>query len=135
MEKNPRLALSRWQKACLILTLVFSVSYLLAYFQRPSFIPTGADSLLPVLISLLVVWSPLGFFWMGLHATSSISASILGFLNLGAGLAGFFASGYPKVVSVLFLLVAAFYYFYSTKTWKAYEAFWFNAWERKAAGH
>jgi hypothetical protein len=118
--------LIRWQKACLVITVILSVPGIIALFQTPSFLPTDSNNLLVVLIGLVVMWTPLILYWIGLRATSSISASILGMLQFGAGIFTILTPEYPKVASVIFLLTAIFYYLYSTRTWQVYEVFWFN---------
>ena len=124
MDDDPRGLVSRWQKACLAITLIFTAPYLIAFFQKRYMLPRGADDLLSTAVGILVFWSPLIFHWIGLRATSSISASVLGMLYFGGALFGILTPGFPKIYTLLFFLMAVFYYFYSTKTWQAHELSW-----------
>jgi hypothetical protein len=97
-------------------------------------LPRGANALLPIFISLIILWSPLVCYWLGLRASSSVSASILSMMNFGAGLFGILTPESSKLVAVALIFVGVFYYFYSTKTWQAYEIFWFNEQRQKLLG-
>jgi hypothetical protein len=135
METNHKALLVRWQKACLAITVILSVPYILALVQSSNLIPIGDNNFIAIFIGLIILWCPLVFHWIGLQATSSILASILGMLNVGAGLYGIFTPEYPKLVAVGFLLAAVFYYFYSTNTWQAYEIFWLNEQRQRTGGN
>lgn len=116
----------RWQKACLVITVILSIPGIIGVVQPSSFIPPDSANFLVVIIGLVVMWIPLIFYWIGLRAISSISASILGMIYLGAGILTILTPEYPKAASVVFLITAIFYYFYSTRTWQIYEVYWFE---------
>ena len=142
MATNHNPILMRWQKACLAITVIFSVSDLVAISRRSEFLPAGIDAalprgganaLLPIFIGLIILWSPLVCYWLGLRASSSVSASILGMMNFGAGFFGIFTPESSNLVAVALILLGVFYYFYSTKTWQIYEIYWFNEQRQKTA--
>jgi hypothetical protein len=133
MGNNTNTLIARWQKACLAITLIFTAPYLVAFFQKRSMLPRGMDGFVPTVIGILVFWSPLIFHWMGLRASSSISASVLGMAYFVGGLFGILTPDFPKFYTLLYLLLAIFYYFYSTKTWREYEHHWLGGYKKRAA--
>jgi hypothetical protein len=133
MGNNTNALIARWQKACLAITLIFSASYLVAFFQKRYMLPRGMDGLVPTVIGILVFWSPLIFHRMGLRASSSISASVLGMIYFVGGLFGILTPDFPKLYTLLYLLLAIFYYFYSTKTWHLYEFYWLSGYKTRTA--
>jgi hypothetical protein len=134
MQKDSNRSLMPWQKAYLVVALITSISYFITYFQKPSSLPPGTRGLVPTLIGLIIVWSPLIFYWIGLRATSSISASIFGIAYFGAGILGMMTPEFPKSLALISLLMAIFYYFYSTKTWQTYEGSWLSEQKQKTEG-
>ena len=128
IRKGP--ALAKWQNACLIITIVLSLTQLAVIVLKPVFLPLGMGLVSVTLIGLVELWSPLVFYWIGSLAISSLSASILGLMNLGAVVLIIQDPGSPKWLSPVFLSLSYFYMSYSIRTWRIYEIFWL---ERKRA--
>jgi membrane-bound ClpP family serine protease len=118
--------LTQWQKACLVITILLSAGCLAGIFVKPGYIPINMDAVSVAIIGLAELWCPLVFYRFGLLATSSLSASVLSLMNIGAVILIIQDPEYPKLLSLVFLAIAIFYFFYSLKTWQIYEVYWLD---------
>jgi len=124
MGKAPADSLSGWKKAYLAVSLILTGLWMAGYFSFRSS-PQGLKIGLMTLVSTLALtWAPLVFQHLGLRASSSLSASLVSMMYVGSALYALMAPGSIRLLAPVYLLLAAFYYFGSTKTWQAHEHFW-----------
>ena len=124
MGKNVVDSLAGWKKAYLGVALILTPLWIAGYFLSQS-LPRGQKiGLVTLVLTLALSWSPLIFQQLGLRATSSIYAAIVSMMYIGSVLYSLTFPGYFKLLGFIYVLLAVFYYFGSTKTWKAHELFW-----------
>jgi hypothetical protein len=132
MAENSRGALAHWATGLLVFAIIISALWIFSVFTVKILWPGQKSTIWPSIIPILLVWGAVLFGTIGLRATSSILASVLTMLYVGAGGLMLFTPGPYRFFGPLPVLIAVFLYFYSTRTWALHEEFWLKASGRKA---
>ena len=126
--------LVRWQKGCLLITVIQTLPALFSYLKRPIFnIPKEGIIEQYIGIWLIAIWIPLALYWLDLKILSSISALLIGLSYVGAVMAAIFLNDANKLVLAPTLLLGVFYIFYGARTWRLHNVILNN--ERKEDGN
>jgi hypothetical protein len=121
-KMNPRLV--QWRTRLLVAAIIISALWLIAVFGPKSMVPEQKLSIGISLIPLLLVWGTVLFVALGLRAWSCILASLESMFYAVSGGLILLTPGPLRLFGVVPLLLAIFFFIFSTKTWTLHEGFW-----------
>jgi len=121
-KADPQLA--QWRTGLLVAAIIISALWLLAVFGPKSMVPGQKLSIGVSLIPLLLAWGTVLFIALGLRAWSCILASLESMLYAVSGGLILLTPGPLRLFGVVPLLLAVFFFLFSTKTWALHEGFW-----------